>query len=269
MVETLRIIGALGRASIRSYSANPITNGLRTLGTASVLWAEAYAVTVLLDRFGGIGGWTTGEVLVLLGVADAGLGIGMLLGESLEPPEFSQLLRDGRFDQALTRPMAPLLWVMATDVQVRNVGRVVAGVSILTAGLVLADVTVGPVDVALLLLGVAAMATTILSILVIGASITMWTIEGTEVLNAFTYGGAVLAGWPMQIYASALRAVFVWLVPVGVAVYVPALWVLDRSGPAGAGRGLLPLVPLLVAAFCGVAGLAWRGGVARYRGAGG
>ena len=62
---------------------------------------------------------------------------------------------------------------------------------------------------------------------------------------------------------------FVWVVPVGLVVYVPALWVLDRPGPAGVDRGLLPLVPLVVLAFCAVAAAAWRAGLARYRGAGG
>ncbi len=258
----------LARASVRSFSASRRMNVLRAAGSAVVIWSEVAGVIILLGRTDGIGGWSTAEVLVLLGIADAGLGLGLLLAEPLEPPTFSQLLRDGRFDQVLTRPMPPWLWVVATDLQIRNVGRAVAGLSVLVGAATAADVALTPVNVALATGAVLSMALTVVAVLTIGAAITMWTIDGTEVLNAFTYGGATLAGWPLQIYSGVLRAVFVWAVPVGISVYVPALWLLDRDGIAGAERGMLALVPVLVAAFGLVAACAWRAGLRRYAGAG-
>lgn len=269
MVETARVVGALAAASIRSFSSSTRMNVLRALGSALLVASEAGGVAILLHRFDGIGGWTVAEVLLIHGIAQTGLGLAMLAAEPLEPPEFSQLIREGRLDHALTRPLPPLLWVVATDVQVRNVGRVVAGASVAGGALVAVDVAVGPADLALVALAVVAMAITVGAVLVVGAAITMWTIEGTEVVNAFTYGGAVLAGWPLQIYSGALRFVFVWVVPVGLAVFVPALWILDRDGPPGAGRELLLFVPVGVGLTCGIATVAWRAGLARYRGAGG
>lgn len=259
----------LARSSVRSFSSSVRMNVLRTLGQSMTIWAEAVGAWILLDRADGLGGWTTPEVLVLFGIAEIGLGLGMLVAEGLEPPTFSQLLREGRFDQALTRPVAPWIWVVATDVQIRNLGRLFAGFTVLLLAAPGAGVPLSLTSVALVAGAVLAMGVTVAAILTIGAAITMWTIEGTEVLNAFTYGGATLAGWPLQIYAGALRAVFVWAVPVGAAVYVPTLWLLDRDGVAGADRWMLPLVPVLVAAFCAVSVGAWRAGLARYTGAGG
>lgn len=273
MVESLRASIGIGpdlaRATLRSFSSDWRLNALRTGGAALLVVTEAIGALILLHRFDGIGGWTTSEVLLLFGVADAGLGLGMLVADPLEPPTFSQLLRDGRFDQVLTRPMSPLVWVVATDIQIRYVGRMVAGAAIAGVALATSGAPVTPAALALLLLATVAMGLTVMAILTMGAAITMYTIEGTEVLNAFTYGGATMAGWPLQIYTGALRAVFVWAVPVGVSVYVPVLWVLGREGPAGAGRNLLALVPVLVAAFCGLAAGAWRLGLARYTGTGG
>ncbi|MDE0803541.1 MAG: ABC-2 family transporter protein [Acidimicrobiales bacterium] len=272
MVDAIRSSIGIGpelvRATLRGFSADWRLNLLRTGGAALLVVTEAIGAIILLHRFEGIGGWTTAEVLLLFGVADAGLGLGMLVADPLEPPTFSQLLRDGRFDQVLTRPMSPLVWVVATDIQIRYVGRFVAGAIIALVALVTSGAAVTPAAVALLVLATVSMALTVVAILTIGAAITMYTIEGTEVLNAFTYGGATMAGWPLQIYAGALRAVFVWAVPVGVSVYVPVLWILGRDGPGGAGRDLLAFVPVLVLTFCVVAAGAWRAGLSRYTGAG-
>lgn len=262
------VLLALVRASVRSFSASLRMNVLRSWGAAMVVFSEAAGVAILLGRFDGIGGWSTAEVLVLVGIADAGLGLGLLIGEGLEPPNFSQLLRDGRFDQILTRPVSPLTWLITTDVQIRNLGRAAGGMIVLAGAGVAAGIDASAVSLALAAVAVVAMTITVVAVLIIGAAITMYTVEGTEVLNAFTYGGAVLAGWPLQIYNSALRATFVWLVPIGLSVYVPTLWLLDRQGPPGAGRWMLGLVPVVVAAFCAVASMAWRVGLRRYSGVG-
>jgi ABC-2 type transport system permease protein len=258
----------LVRATVRSFTASWRGSALRTAGAGVLVVTEAIGALILLDRFGGIGGWTTSEVLLLFGLADAGLGLGMLVADPLEPPTFSQLLRDGRFDQVLTRPMSPLVWVVTTDIQIRYLGRFATGVVVAVAALVTSGAAITPAAFALMALSAIAMGVTIAATLTIGAAITMYTIEGTEVLNAFTYGGGALAGWPLQIYSSALRAVFVWAVPVGVSVYVPALWILGREGTPGASRWMLALVPVLVGAFCTVAAGAWRLGLSRYTGSG-
>ena len=52
-------------------------------------------------------------------------------------------------------------------------------------------------------------------------------------VNVLIYGGQYVASYPMQIYGSALRFLFTWLVPLGLAIYVPALGVLGRPGPPG------------------------------------
>lgn len=272
MVESLRRsfgpVPHLVAATIRAFSATGRMSVFQTIGSATLVVSEAIGAVVLLEQFDGIGGWTTSEVLLLFGIADAGLGLGMLVADPLEPPTFSQLLRDGRFDQVLTRPLSPLVWVVATDIQIRYVGRVVAGLVVAVVALATSGASLTIAAAALVISSTVAMGVTVAAVLTIGAAITMYTIEGTEVLNAFTYGGATMAGWPLQIYAGALRAVFVWAVPVGVSVYVPTLWILGREGPGGAQRWMLGLVPVLVTSFCLGAAAAWRIGLRRYTGVG-
>jgi ABC-2 type transport system permease protein len=72
----------------------------------------------------------------------------------------------------------------------------------------------------------------------------------------------------MQIYGSALRLVFVWVVPVALAIYVPALVLLGRQGPPGLPAWLAWLTVPVSAGFLALGGLAWRSGVRHYVGAG-
>jgi len=241
---------------------------MRTLGAASIVVAEAIAIVILVGRFDDIGGWSAAQVAWLVGVANAGLGFGMLVGDALEPPAFSNLIREGRIDAALTRPLSPLAWVVTSDIQVRELGRGFAGLGVVAWASVVAGADVTVLNLVITGLAVVATQVIVFSILVIGAGITMFTIEGTELVNAFTYGGATMSSYPLQIYSSAMRAVFLYVIPLALAIYVPALWVLDEQGPPGVPRELLAATPVAALAFAGFAALCWRAGLRHYESTG-
>ncbi len=157
---------------------------------------------------------------------------------------------------------------MTSDVQVRELGRVAAGLGVVVWASIAVGVDASVQTVAITLLAVVATSAIVFSILVIGAAVTMFTIEGTELVNAFTYGGAALSSYPIQIYSSAMRTVFLFVIPLALAVYVPALWVLDETGPPGVPRSLLALTPIAATAFAGLAAGCWRAGLRHYESTG-
>jgi ABC-2 type transport system permease protein len=263
-VADVAVAGQLAVAAVRAKSLQPALLVARTLGAAVIIVVEAIGVALLIDRFGGLGGWATGDVLLLVGIGEAGLGFGLLVGDTLEPPAFSLLVREGRLDSLLVRPIPVLLSVVTSDVQVREVGRGAAGIGVALWGAWQADVDWTPARAAVAVMAVVCCAVIVLAVLLLGAASTLYTVEGSEFVNAFTYGGAALAANPLQIYSSALRFLFLWVVPFGLAVYVPALHVLDRTGPPGIPASLLVVTPLATVAFATVAGLAWRRGVRHY-----
>lgn len=263
-----RVVLRLARASVRGSIGRPRYLVMRLVGSAVFVLVEAAAVVILLGRFDSLAGWSADEVVVLIGLAQAGLGLAMFLGDPLEPPVFSALVREGTFDDALTRPLSPMLWVMTSDVQVRELARFGAGLTVFAWGAARAGVAWTPANVGVTVLAVACTTALVFSVLVFGAAATFFTVEGPELVNAFTYGGATLAGYPLSIYGPALRVVFLWVVPFGLAVFVPALTLLERKGPPGVPAGLLVVTPFATAAFAGVAALSWRRGITHYTGAG-
>src|SRR6266545_2098117 len=233
-----RAYGALTMASLRSSVQRPATLVVRGIGSALVALCEAVGVVLLVDRFGSIAGWRTPEIIVLAGLVFSGQGLAQAVGNRLRPDDVSLMIRRGTFDQVLTRPISPLGFVLTGYVEIRLLGRFVAGVG---------------------LLAWAGCAVVVFAVLVLGAALTFYTLQGSEAVNVVLDGGAYLTGYPMEIYGSALRALFTWVFPFALAVYVPALALLGRTGPRGLGTGLLWVAPL---------GSAWRRAIRHYVGAG-
>ena len=107
-----------------------------------------------------------------------------------------------------------------------------------------------------------------ISIWVIGAAITFWTIETSEVTNAFTYGGELLVSYPMSIYAEGLRRFFTFVVPLVFVAYLPCLYILERPDPLGLPPLLQVCSPVVALAFLLAARGCWTLGVRHYQGTG-
>jgi ABC-2 type transport system permease protein len=128
---TVRAYGALTLASLRSNVQRPATLVLRGVGSALVALCEAVGMVLLIDRFGSIAGWRTPEIIVLAGLVFTGQGLAQAVGNRLRPEDVSLLIRRGTFDQVLTRPISPLGFVITGYVEIRLLGRFVAGIVLL------------------------------------------------------------------------------------------------------------------------------------------
>jgi ABC-2 type transport system permease protein len=268
VAEHLGVYLRLAAASVRATARRPAHLAARTLAAALIVAIEVAGVMLMLDQFGSIGGWRPAEVVVLFGLGFAGQGLALVFGDTLEANKVSELVRRGTFDQVLTRPASPLGWVVASYVDTRFVGRHLAGVATVVWAADRAGVAWTPGRAGLAALAVASAATIIFGVLMAAAGFTFVTVQGSEAVNVLIYGGQYLASYPMQIYGSALRFLFTWLVPLGLAVYVPALGVLGRQGPPGLPAWLAWLTAPVALAFVAVGGLAWRAGIRHYVGAG-
>jgi ABC-2 type transport system permease protein len=153
-------------------------------------------------------------------------------------------------------------------VDARFIGRLVAGTGAVAWAADRAGVAWTPGRVGLAALAVACAAAIVFGVLLAAAGFTFVTVQGSEAVNVLIYGGTYLASYPMQIYGSALRFLFMWLVPLGLAIYVPALGVLGRDGPPGLPAWLAWLAAPVAGLFLAGGGLAWRAGIRHYVGTG-
>lgn len=258
----------LAAARIRSLAGSPRLMAVRAVGDVVIVALEAAAPVFLAWRFGSVAGWSGAEVALLIGLARTGESLAAICGRGVDPTWFSDAVRRGEFDGVLVRPVSPLAWLFVTQVEVRFVLRALAGVVVVGVASHVAGVALTLTNVALLAAAIVACAVLVLCVLVMGAALTFVTLEGSEIANLFANGGVGLVSFPLDLYGSALRFTFTFLIPVGLCVYVPALALLDRPGPGPLGPELLPLLPVMLTAFVGLAVLAWRAGMRRYQSSG-
>ena len=141
--------------------------------------------------------------------------------------------------------------MVASYVDTRFLGRMLAGAATVVWATDRAGVAWTPGRAGLAALAVACAAAIIFGVLLAAAGFTFVTVQASEAVNVLIYGGQYLASYPMQIYGSPLRFIFVWVVPLGAGHL--------RARPRGAG-------PPGTAGAAGVAGLAGRPGRGGVRG---
>jgi ABC-2 type transport system permease protein len=262
------VYAALAMASLRSNVQQPATLVARLVGSALVAVCEAFGVVLLIDRFGSIAGWRAPQIIVLAALVFTGQGIANAVGNRLRPEDMSLVIRRGSFDQVLTRPVSPLGFVMTSYVELRFIGRSLAGVGLLVWAADRASVEWTPAHVGVAVLAVACCAVVQFSLMVLGAAMTFYTVQGSEAATMVLDGGGYLVSFPMDVYGPAMRALFTWVFPFALAVYVPALTLLGRHGPPGLGAGLLWVSPLAAGWLAVAAWLGWRRAIRHYVGAG-
>ncbi|WP_028937127.1 ABC transporter permease [Pseudonocardia spinosispora] len=236
------------------------------LGQAVAQAGELVVIVVLFSRVTELGGFRAGEVLLMYAFSGIAFGLADLTVGQLD--DLPRWIRTGEFDVLLVRPLPVLAQLVTADLQLKRLGRVLAGLMVLVVVLCQTPVAWSPVVVLLLV------TTPLTGALVIGAiwvstcSVCFWVVEGRELANAFTYGSGLSTAYPITVFGPWLRRLLCFVIPGAFVAYFPALAVLDRADPLGLPDALRYAAP--VAAFLSVAVAAgiWRTAVHHYKGTG-
>src|SRR5262249_34004981 len=102
----------------------------------------------------------------------------------------------------------------------------------------------------------------------IGGTLCFWTIERSEVINVFTYGGVFMSSYPMNIYPAWMRRTFTFIVPIAFVAYFPGLYFLDHRDPLGLPSFVSFLTPFVAIIFAVVALVFWEWGLRHYQSTG-
>lgn len=266
MLPDLGLYAVLVRAQVGAQWQYRGSFVVQAVGQFLATFVDFIMLLLLFQRFPNIAGWTLGEVAFLYGLGGLAFGISDLICGGFD--SLSKMIRLGTFDRVLTRPVGTFAQVLASDVQIRRLGKIAQG--LITLGLALSWVEIAWTAPKVLVLVSAVVAGVVIftAIWVIGAAITFWTVETSEVTNVFTYGGEALVSYPMPIYAEGIRRFFTFVVPLVFVSYLPALYILERPDPLGLPPALQLCSPIVAVAFLLVARFCWALGVRHYQGTG-
>jgi len=268
MKHALNILSRLLRIQIRSQLQYPTSFIMEVISSTFIMGFYFVAFALTFTRFDAIGGWTLGEVAFIWGLAEFSFGTMDMLFSGFDYDAFGPMVRRGRFDQLLLRPVDITLQVLGSRFVLRRLGKMAEGIIIFTFGLTQIDVHWTAVKI--MYLPVLSLSQVLFfgALFIAGATTTFWTMERLEILNVFTYGGNEVMSYPMYIFPRPIRWIFTFIVPLIFMSYFPAVYILDKPDPFNAPRFFSFLAPLVAIGVFLLAMRFWRFGIRNYQSTG-
>jgi ABC-2 type transport system permease protein len=226
------------------------------------------SIALVLQRFGGIAGWTFGEVAFLVGMVEMSFGAMDLVFSGFDDAYFSGLVRLGSFDQLLLRPVGITWQVLGSRFLLRRIGRILEGLIIFVVSLSLIHIDWTLAKILYLPVVLVCQLLTMGALFMIGSTITFWTMQSIEAMNVLTYGGTEMMSYPMTVYPGWMQRIFTYVIPFIFMNYYPALFFLDKPDPLGFPRFASFLAPLVAIIFFFLALRFWRFGIDHYQSSG-
>jgi ABC-2 type transport system permease protein len=254
-----RILAICWRAAVAQQLEYRADLAAKTVMSAFWLAWAALGVSVYFRYTGNIGGWTYGEVLVVVGLFFALNGVRQAF---LEPnlEALGEGVRRGTLDHVLTRPVDSQVLVSLRHVDMHNLVDPVLGLVLVAIGVRLTGRGVTPGGVAAFLLLLLA-ALVLLYALVLCLMCLAVLLVGADELSTVSFSVIELSRFPVQAYRQPLQTLLV-VVPVALLTTVPAQALLGRLDPVWLIASPLAATGALVAASVG-----WHRVLRRYTGA--
>ena len=256
-LRLLAIFFRLGAMNELQYRANFWIQLVRTMMN---LGFALFAVFVVYDHTDQLNGWTSWELVTLMGVWTL---MGGMLGVVMQPSmeKLIEDVREGTLDFSLTKPEDAQLLVSVGQVRVWRLVDVLVGALVIVVALNNMGRETGLREVLGFGLSLSAGSVILYSFWLMLSTVAFWFVRIENILMIF-HSMYDAARWPVTMYPGWMQAMLTFLVPVAFAVTVPA----------GALVGRLPETWLASTAGLAVALLIvsrwfFRVGLRRYSGA--
>lgn len=259
----LRLLSVQVRSQM-TYRFSFLMDLVSTAGNAVVF----FAVALVIQRFGGIAGWTLGEIAFLYGIIEASFGVMDMIFSAFDPDDFAGQIRLGAFDQLLLRPVGITWQVLGSRFLLRRFGRIIEGLAVFAYALTVVDVHWTLAKILYLPVVFFSQVLAMGALFIAGSTITFWTLERIEAVNILTYGGTDLMTYPMTIYPAWMQRFFTFIVPFVFLNFYPALFFLDKPDPLHFPWFAPFVAPFVALIFFGASLLFWRIGINHYQSSG-
>jgi len=193
-------------------------------------------VAVIVTHFGGIGGWTVPEVMLIVGIR--------LTAHALLETVFgnvarvSWMVRDGWFDRLLVRPASPLVQVIGTSFHVNGFGDLVVG--LIALGAALPRVGIGSPIAAAFQIVIVLVGSMLLeaSLQLVVSSASFWFVRTEALAWWLDDWSNTFSNYPITVFPVVARFLLTWVLPLALLGFFPAAAIMGRSGD-------VPFTPLL------------------------
>lgn len=253
-----RYMGISFKAQLQ-YKASFI---MEIAGHFLVTGIEFLGVYALFSRFGRLKDWSLAEVSLLYGLVGVIFALADMFSRGFDL--CGQFVQSGDFDKYLLRPRSVVLQLLGYDFQLKRFGRLAQGLVVFLWGASQLPAVWRAGSLFIIGFAIAGGISLFMGLFILQATLSFWTVETLEMMNALTYGGVFTAQYPMSIYQDWFRKFFIFIVPLCCICYFPVLTLLGKTDAAHFPVWLGWVSPAAGIVFLVVSLQVWKLGVRHY-----
>lgn len=231
-------------------SAFQFKANMAMLAFSSVLVSigEILSVFILFSTFEHVGYWGFYEAALMFGVITTVYSLTECFARGFD--EFARLIKAGDLDRLLVRPINIVYQIFGSKIEFSKLARTILGIIVSIIALVKLNIAWTIAKVIVLISMYICGICVILGVLMIGAGISVFTVENLEFINIITNGTKELSYYPINIYNKWLSGIFTFVIPVACFNYLPLSYIMGYGSLPQIVYALSPLIGCLFLIPC-------------------
>ncbi|MBQ7798499.1 MAG: ABC-2 family transporter protein [Clostridia bacterium] len=235
---------------MHSKSALQFKANLAMLSFASVLISigEILSIFLLFKRFESVGYWGFYEAALMFGIITTVYSIVECFGRGFD--EFANLIKRGDLDRLMVRPVNIVYQIFGSKIEFSKLSRVLLGLIVSVIAIINLSITWTFTKIIVLTLTYICGCCVILGVMMIGAGISVFSVENLEFINIITNGAKEIGFYPINIYNKLLSRIFTFIIPVACFNYLPLSYIMGYGNLPQIVYALSPLIGMLFVIPC-------------------
>lgn len=227
--------------SSMQYRANML---MLSFSSCIISIGELLTIFLMFQNFKSVGYWGFYETSLMFGIVTFVYSITECFARGYD--EFSNVIKQGDLDRILVRPLGIINQIFGTKIELSKLMRTTLGLGVIIVSLIKLNIAWTFAKVLVLIFALISGCLVIWGVMLIGAGISVFSVENLEFINVFTNGAKELAYYPINIYTKWLSRIFTFVIPVACFNYLPISYLM---GYGELPRIIYALSPLLGFAF--------------------
>lgn len=209
---------------------------------------ELIALYLMFQKFENVGNWGFYEVLLMFGIIMTAFPIVECFFRGYD--DFASLVKSGEIDRFLIRPINIHYQIICSKIEFSKIGRIFVGIIASIISLSNLSITWSFTKILVLISAYASGICFVLGVFVIGAGISIFSIENLEFVNIFTDGSKQLAHYPINIYNKWITRFFTYILPVASFNYLPLCYITETGSLPAWLYGVSPMLGIIFIIPC-------------------
>lgn len=231
--------------SSMEYRANMF---MLSFSAALISVGELLAIFIMFNTFKSVGYWGFYETALMFGLVTAIYAFTECFARGFD--EFANVIKHGDLDRIMVRPVNIITQIFGTKIEFSKILRMLLGVGVIIFSLIKLEIEWTIIKVLVLIMTFSCGCLVIWGVMLIGAGISVFSVENLEFINIFTNGAKEIAYYPVNIYNKWLSRIFTFIVPVACFNYLPISYLMGYGDLPRVVYALSPLMGIVFVVPC-------------------